>query len=226
MKKPSMADLVNNVSLFSKILKLQLESTELKKLINSAQLKYTDWEKFKFYKTPSEFNIEEAWLSLILKRSAGFENSPILTPDGTYFKYSLTKEHLRLLSLIDTQTSGSFATDIQLPEGKQKERLIINGLIEEAINSSQLEGASTSRAVAKNMIKSGRPPRNESETMVLNNFYAMEKIETWKNQTLDESFLLEIHSILTEGILPNSERGQFRNDSDNVFTRPQISNFF
>lgn len=223
MKKPSLLELQKKPELFVKIFQLQNQSEDFKRLITNAQKKYLNWEKFKYQKTTTDFSIEEAWMALIIKRSSGSESSPIKTPSGQFFKYSVTKEHQRMLSIIDSQTSGTFASEVHLPEGKQRDRLVINGLIEEAINSSQLEGASTSRQVAKDMIKSGRQPRNESEMMILNNFFAMEKIENWKSQSLNQEFLLEIHGILTKDVLPPSECGKFRTDDDNVVVSDPVT---
>lgn len=223
MKKPSIADFQKMPDQLGKIIYLQLQSEDMRKLINNAQNKYMGWEKFQYQKTPKEFSIEEAWICLTLKRASGFEKSPIKIPSAQYFKYCVTKEHQRMLSIIDSQTSGAFASEVNLPEGKQRDRLVINGLMEEAINSSQLEGASTSRDVAKKMIKSGRNPRNESEAMILNNFYAMERIEAWKTKKLDEEFLLELHSILTKDTLSEDERGKFRTDTDNVVVSDPVT---
>jgi hypothetical protein len=223
MKKPSFLDFQNRPELFGKIINLQSNNEEFKSLINNAQKKYLNWDKFKYQKTSNEFSIEEAWLSLIIKRTSGAESSPIKTSDSKFFRYAITKEHQRMLSVIDSFTSGSFASEVHLPEGRQRDRLVINGLIEEAINSSQLEGASTSRQVAKDMITTGRKPRNESEMMILNNFFAMEKIESWKTQSLNQEFLLEIHSILTKDILGETECGKFRTDADNVVVSDPVT---
>ena len=57
-----------------------------------------------------------------------------------------------------------------------RNQFIVNSLIQEAITSSQLEGASTTRAVAAKMIRAGRRPRDRSEQMILNNYLAMEAI--------------------------------------------------
>jgi len=45
-----------------------------------------------------------------------------------------------------------------------------------ALCSSQLEGAATTREVAKEMICTGRPPRDTSEQMILNNYMTMQRI--------------------------------------------------
>lgn len=223
MKKPSILDLQNNPARLINILKLQDSSEEFKKLISRAQQKYLCWDKFRFLKVADNFSIEDAWIGLSMKRASASDVSPIKTESGSFFRYSVTKEHQRMLRIIDSLASGTFASEVSLPEGQHKDRLVINGLIEEAINSSQLEGASTSRDVAKKMIATGRTPKNESEVMILNNFFAMEKIDEWKSKKLNEEFLLEIHSILTQDILPDDEKGYFRKNEDQVVVSDPVT---
>lgn len=223
MKKPDKNSLLKDPEKLVNLFTLDASPSAFRDLIKTGQNRYLGWDKFKYQKTTDEFSIEDAWLFLQVKRGMGSEFTPIQTELGPYFKYAVTKEQQRMLSLIDSFGSGSFAADVSLPEGKQKERLIINGLIEEAINSSQLEGASTSRQVAKEMIQSGRKPKNESEIMILNNFFAMDKIESWSTRNLDESFLLELHSILTKDVLPENECGQFRTNEDNVVVSDPVT---
>jgi Fic family protein len=53
--------------------------------------------------------------------------------------------------------------------------------MEEAITSSQMEGAATTRDVAKAMIRSHRAARDRSEQMILNNFRTMQRIRELKD---------------------------------------------
>jgi hypothetical protein len=48
-------------------------------------------------------------------------------------------------------------------------------MIEEAITSAQLEGASTTREIAKDMIQKGLEPKDKSQQMILNNYLLMKK---------------------------------------------------
>jgi Fic family protein len=77
----------------------------------------------------------------------------------------------------------------------------MSSLIEEAITSSQLEGASTTRVVAKEMIRSGRAPRDRSERMILNNFLGMERIRSIVDRPLTPYDVLDLHRLLTEGTM-------------------------
>ena len=80
---------------------------------------------------------------------------------------------LELLHFVDSNMSGRIELAEEVATGKTQERFIFNSLAEEAITSSQLEGASTTRLVAVDMIRSGRAPRDQHEQMIFNNYRAM-----------------------------------------------------
>ena len=56
-------------------------------------------------------------------------------------------------------------------------------MLEEAITSSQLEGASTTREVAQEMLKKNLVPKDKSQQMIFNNYQLMKKLlrEKMKN---------------------------------------------
>lgn len=91
--------------------------------------------------------------------------------------------------------------------------------IEESINSSQLEGASTTRKVAKEMLRTGRDPKDHSEKMIVNNHRAMQFIRDYKDEHLTPSMVFELHRILTEGTLAPEDikkAGAFRDSTDDI----------
>lgn len=81
------------------------------------------------------------------------------------------------------------------------QRFLVNSLIEEAIRSSQLEGATTSRLVAKELLRSGREPKDRSELMIANNYRAMRFMHEEMGESLSPEAVLELHRIVTEGTL-------------------------
>ena len=77
--------------------------------------------------------------------------------------------------------------------------------MEESIQSSQLEGANTSRQIASEMLRDGRPPRDKSERMIANNFAAMQTVEQWatNDEPIDLEHILGLHRIVTAGTMGN-----------------------
>jgi len=85
------------------------------------------------------------------------------------------------------------------------------------MTSSQLEGAGTTRVVAKDMLRSGRKPRYHGERMIYNNYLAMQELKRWRDQPLTPDAVFEIRRLITSDTLEEpSQAGRFRTAADNV----------
>jgi Fic family protein len=83
--------------------------------------------------------------------------------------------------------------------------------MEEAITSSQMEGAATTRDVAKAMIRRRRAPRDRSEQMILNNYRTMQRIRELKDQPLTPQLVLDLHRLVSEDTLDDpADAGRLR----------------
>ena len=105
----------------------------------------------------------------------------------------------------------------QITSPETKDRYYVRSLIEEATTSSQLEGAATTRRVAKEMIRSGRKPGNRSEKMILNNYLTMQRIGEIRDEPLTPALVFQIHRLVTDGTLDDATAtGRFRRDDEHV----------
>jgi Fic family protein len=136
---------------------------------------------------------------------------------------------LERLSRIDREASGQIALPEQVTSRETRDRYIVNSLIEEAITSSQLEGAATTREVAKEMLRTGRNPVNRSERMILNNFQAIQYIREIKGESLTPALVIDLHRRITAGTLapasdyfrkPGDGIGVYDNDTSQLLHRP------
>ncbi len=75
--------------------------------------------------------------------------------------------------------------------------------MEEAITSAQLEGAATTRAVAKEMLSSGRAPSDDSENMILSNWNLMQFALDNLDRELSIDLIQEFNHIATEKVCEN-----------------------
>lgn len=197
--------------------KRAIESSELQKLVKRAEREYVYWDKFKYYPPPKEFTIEEAWAFLKFSRLSNREIAPIRDIKGEFFAFTQTKTMYQKLSYIDSNTSGFLKSSLEKPSEAQKNQLVLSGISEEAIASSQIEGANTSRKVAKEMILSQRKPRTRDEQMIINNFQVMQRLMDWKGLNLTKEMLLEIQKNITTNTLEDEkDAGRFRQDEDNI----------
>lgn len=166
--------------------------------------KYRHWDVLRHLETPEDWSSEEWWLALKLARRALYHPVPLRDTRGAPFRYCLPDAGLRMLHEIDRDATGRIGIEGRIGS-RAAETYLFRSLVEEPITSSQLEGAATTREVAKRMIREGRPPRNRSERMIVNNDAAMHFIRRNKGEKLTPGMVLEVHRILTEGTLDNPE---------------------
>lgn len=171
---------------------------------SAATQEYIPWDKFRFKTPPEDFSHEEWWLATRFARRSVERPLPTLQDvNGKPFTYALPDEVLRAIDEINRNASGSISVSEQVTNPATRDRYLVSSLIEEAITSSQLEGAATSRRVAKEMIRSGREPKDRSERMILNNYFAMRRVAELaeEGRELTPDLICEIHRIVTEGTL-------------------------
>lgn len=173
--------------------------------------KYRHWDVLRHLSPPSDLTPEEWWLTIKFARLTLRRRLPATDRHGVYFAYAIVDTGLSMLHEIDRQASGAIKGSDQVTDPQTRDTYLIKTLFEEAITSSQLEGASTTREVAKEMLQRGRPPRDRSERMIYNNYQAMQFIRRVRGQLLTPSIIFELHGILTDGTLNDeSATGRFR----------------
>jgi Fic family protein len=170
---------------------------------STADGKYRHWDTLRQLKPPGGLTREEWWLGIKLARGNIWHALPLTDPEGHSFGYCMPDPAYEMTHVIDRQASGEIAISEVVTSPEMRNRYLVSSLIEEAITSSQLEGASTSRAVAKEMLRSGRPPRDRSERMIVNTYRAMKAVRGWKDESLTPDRVLQLHRIVTDGTLDN-----------------------
>lgn len=166
---------------------------------------YPHWDKLRHLAAPDGLSHREWWLKIKLGRNMDARPLPLTDPDGSPFRYSTPDSTLRQLHHIDQRCSGEIAMpEVVTADDQARQHYLVNSLMEEAIRSSQLEGASTSRRVAKELLRTGRQPKDRSERMILNNYRALLFMREM-GDALEPDAVLELHRILTEGTLDNPD---------------------
>ncbi|MHB1556020.1 MAG: Fic family protein [Isosphaeraceae bacterium] len=196
----------------------------------TVQGRYVHWDKLRHLTPPEGLTREVWWFGLKLRRGAMNRRLPLSDRLGRLFGYNLTDELLACLHHVDLLAHGAIQqpgpmTGVTNPDAR--DRYIMRSLIEESITSSQLEGASTTRAVAKEMIRTGRGPRDRDERMIFNNYQTIRHIIDCKNRRLDRDFLFEIHAMMTEGTLDDpTGAGRFRRPDEAIVVGDHLGEVF
>lgn len=163
--------------------------------------RYVHWDKLRHLEPPQPLNHEQWWLGIKMERMSQSRRLPLLDPGGRPFVYTLPDPVLAMLHRIDNRTSGRVELPGAVATEENRDRFVFNSLVEEAITSSQLEGASTTRQAAADMIRQHRAPRDKDERMIFNNFRAMESLRELRGTPLDMRSLMRLHLTLTDSTL-------------------------
>lgn len=180
--------------------------------INIILDKYLYWNEVKYKKITGIDDEKKRWAIIkSLRKNKSIEIYPPFK-----LKFSLTNEMLRLCHTFDMAFGGSWGSESILPQ-KNRQRYLISSVIEEAISSSQMEGASTTRKVAKEMLRKKITPKDRSQRMIYNNFQTINYLSSHIDEPLSIDLILSIHSLITKSTLVNEEdSGRFRINNDVV----------
>jgi Fic family protein len=166
---------------------------------------YRHWDEIRFREPPEGMSREEWWFAIKFARRREYHDLPLSDAAGSPFIYMMPDKALERVHKVDQRLGGRITLGEEVANPSTRDRYLVNSLIEEAITSSQLEGATTSKQVAKDMIKSGRAPRDKSERMILNNYHAMNFVRENRDEPLTFDMVCELHRIVTEGTLERPE---------------------
>ncbi len=184
---------------------------ELNRLLSYANDKYLYWNKFKYRPMPAWLSAEDAWHYLKLVRQAQMRMTPIKDVHRHSFQYWLPDTAQRHLHVIDRQAAGSISAESDILNSANREKYLVSSLMNEAIASSQIEGAATTRRVAKEMLRTSRRPQNRSEQMILNNYLTISQIRHLASKPLTPEMLNDLHVSMTQKTLEDpSAAGRYR----------------
>jgi Fic family protein len=167
---------------------------------------YVHWDKLRQLEPPANVSHEEWWCLIKWRRQSLQRAIPLADPLGAHFVYGVPDLVARRLHYVDQHCSGEVAmSEVVTADEQARQHYLVNSLMEEAIRSSQLEGATTTRRVAKELLRSGREPTDRSERMIANNYRALQYMRDGMPDELTPGTVLELQRILTDGTLDNPD---------------------
>jgi Fic family protein len=180
--------------------------------------KYLHWDELIRRSAPQDMDHKSWWGFIKFFRQPLYKSLPLQDSRGYAFKYAEISPITEFLHHADLGAGGGIEMPDQITNPDTRDRYYVNSLIEEAITSSQLEGATTTHRVAEDMIRSGRDPRDKSERMILNNFLTMKYIAELKNEPLSPNVVHAIHRRVSDQTLDEPDQaGRFRRVDEDVF---------
>jgi Fic family protein len=163
---------------------------------------YLSWDEF-ITRTPElKGHKEAAWSLLKLKRNLEIiDNLFAYKPDGsmslTFYSISSLVHKIHKIERLST------LKHLKL-QGNDSQRYLTTSLImEESISSAQMEGAATTRPVAKELLSTGREPRDFSERMIINNYQLMKFAKASILEPLTMELIQKFNMVATQEVSEN-----------------------
>jgi Fic family protein len=197
-------------------IKIELILTLLKKYdATDIQGRYLHWDQFQWRVEKGDAPLA-AWAATKFSRKLIANEYPQLEAEtNRYFSFCIPESLSAQLYAIDKLAGKVISDGAFVTSGEKNLYLVKNLILEEAITSSQLEGASTTRKVAKEMLEKNLAPKDKSQQMILNNYLLMKKAVEKKDEELSIDFILELHQIATNKAIENQAvSGEFRKSND------------
>lgn len=188
-------------------------SEDLENLISSINSRYLYWSDVK-YRVPPGMSGIELWDKVkSIRRLTDIE---IWHSNNIHF--SLTNTMQKLCHEFDMNFGGSWGASRIFPDDKTTQELyLISSIMEEAIASSQMEGAATTREAAKEMLRKKVSPKDKSQRMILNNYNTINFIRDHAKEHLTPALIMQIHGMMTENALDVPDAaGRLRRDDENI----------
>lgn len=187
---------------------------------------YCYWDKVRYSaKIPSGLSPTEFWFYVKQVRKYSSRKTVIRAETGEFYSWLRLLSTDEFLHKLDMQLGTN-----ELPllskasfDVEQKKKFLTKSIMEEAIASSQLEGAATTTSMAKKLLSEKRTPKDRSERMIVNNYKTMQALnQEYKDKKLSQEVLFDLHRLITKDTLDQDKQGRYRKDLDDITVNDQM----
>lgn len=181
-------------------------------VLNNIDKDYLYWDKIKYLEVGNTSG-SNLWELIKIRRHLKHNKLKINNKNLFNLKYNINHFLEQKLHYLDFNFGAGLQKE-KLLSDLDKESYLNNALMEESIFSSMIEGATTTRIKAKDMLRKNKKPKNKSEQMILNNYKTIQYISDNQDDDISIDKLYEIHRLVTDNTLDTEDVGVFRNNDE------------
>jgi len=167
------------------------------------------------HRLPVSMPISKVWPELQKARKEMSEKLPLSAMDGSAFWWVLTDRIIE-----ESEKVIALARRDIIFDRPEYQTAFEEAVLDEAVYSSVIEGAFTTRKEAQAFIREGRAPKNKSEQMVKNNYEALTYVLENIDAPITKETIFQIYSLVTKDTLEESAASDHYRDEP-VLVRSQ-----
>lgn len=162
------------------------------------------------YRLPAPLSIEEFWSEVLKHRKTSGRKLTLMDQNNNNFWFAINEKLTKKIDYINKFASVDLFNTI--PD-EISENIVNEVLIDEAFNSSVIEGAFSTRKRSREIIKKNISPVNKDEQMIYNNYKALEYVLQNLHRRIDEDVALDVYRAVTHNTLDKDDIVEkYRND--------------
>ncbi len=174
---------------------------------------YLHWHELQERPQIGGISHEAWWAALKLLRRAGLRPLGLRDVQGKVFSFGLTGGMVEVLQRLDEDRAGGFIAPAMA------DRFAASMAVRESVASARLAGADADLETGRELLRTGRPPRDANERMLCNLHQALQLVRGWRAEPLTPARVLELHRCVTAGTLVKTDAaGRLRRDGE----RPSV----
>ncbi|MFL5342637.1 MAG: Fic family protein [Gemmataceae bacterium] len=203
----------------------RLNRSDVETAVREINDHYLHWDKVRFRPLPEGLTDRQLWYAVKMRRRIERQVLPLsFAAEEPKLWYTMPPKHFEWIHKLDQQGGGRIGASSGSLFGDENERYLLSSLMEEAIASSQLEGASSTRRIAKAMLRAQRKPVNKDEKMILNNYKAILEVRELKHESLTPKLLCHLQKVLMEDLDDPEMMGRFRRADETIVVQTRDTN--
>lgn len=195
------------------------KNPEMVAIIEKANEEYWHWDKVKYRPLPEGWNQTDLWTAIKWSRLSAVNNALSAVDDinNKPFVFWIPDAAAEHLHFIDKNAGGEILLDEPgVHDAPSRDRYVMHAIMEEAISSSVLEGADTTRQKARALLRSGEKAEGKSEQMIVNNYHTIQWLQDKVGEPLSPELIQDMHRHMTEGTLDDPfDAGRFQMKGEN-----------
>ncbi|HEY3317131.1 MAG TPA: hypothetical protein VGK50_01735 [Coriobacteriia bacterium] len=168
-------------------------------LAEEAVCDYITWDELTRRPLPPGMSAADTWEVLATIRRFGATWFPIAAPDGARYWYTLTREAIGCLQVIEHHCRADSSLHLAMLE-REGRRFLVRSQVQEAIATCQLDGVDVSYEDAGRLLQTGRTPQTATERFVANSFALLGELEELASEPLSPAMVRHVYDRLAEGV--------------------------